>query len=535
MNPTRTLAATAAALMIALTAACGLQTSSTNDEARSAQRQLSGLTPPPAPAGPGSGPSSAAPATRTVPCPSESGFGDAACGFVTVPLDRQSRSAGSLEVFYALLAPLRPTTTAPRTVAFLFGGPGPGLSTNYASFWYPQARQRFFTDRHVLLVDVRGSGRSGALHCPAFTLNRDQPEQAAACADQIGPNRVHYNHVEMADDLDDVRAALGVPRLDLLGSSDGTLLAQAFAARHPAQVGRMVLDGAFPLSGFGEFQEPLHDAAIRVLDAYCARNPTCSPATLRRDLNTVTDQLRQRARPLRSEAPDTPVAADAVLDPSVLAALLENALDRDDLITAVQHAARGDWRPLEAAAVDEVNETPLDSDPTVDSRALLLTAVCNDWAKSYDLAAPPDQRRTALSARAKEFPPDAFEPFTAEEWVARPGNITPDRFCLSYPADTGVDPLPTAADLAGVPTLVVSGTLDTATPVEEADRTRRQFPDAAYLEVADTWHTPLGFSSCAVGAAAQYLRSGSRPAPDACREPFRPDPLGSPLWWQPGG
>ncbi|MEU4742611.1 alpha/beta hydrolase [Actinosynnema sp. NPDC023658] len=52
-----------------------------------------------------------------------------------------------------------------------------------------------------------------------------------------------YAYPALADDLEALRAQLGLADVDLLAHSNGTVVAQAFAARHPDRVRRMVLIG----------------------------------------------------------------------------------------------------------------------------------------------------------------------------------------------------------------------------------------------------------------------------------------------------
>lgn len=107
---------------------------------------------------------------------------------------------------------------------------GPGFDHTYehaavpgtTSAWETLARKR-----RVVFYDQRGNGRSGAL----------KPGQSCTLADQI-------------DDLEAVRAHLGVDQIDLLGHSWGGFLVMAYAARHPAHIRHLVtVDSAAPKWG----------------------------------------------------------------------------------------------------------------------------------------------------------------------------------------------------------------------------------------------------------------------------------------------
>jgi proline iminopeptidase len=104
---------------------------------------------------------------------------------------------------------------------------GPGFDHTYehvampslTSAWDLLARQR-----KVVFYDQRGNGRSGAL----------KAGQSCTLADQI-------------EDLEAVRAHLGVDKIDLLGHSWGGFLVMAYAARHPEHIRHLItVDSAAP-------------------------------------------------------------------------------------------------------------------------------------------------------------------------------------------------------------------------------------------------------------------------------------------------
>lgn len=67
------------------------------------------------------------------------------------------------------------------------------------------------------------------------------PEELTAYAQQCAEGLQrhtdprYYTTAEAIGDLDAVRAALGAPRIDLIGVSYGTRVAQHYAKRYPAQ------------------------------------------------------------------------------------------------------------------------------------------------------------------------------------------------------------------------------------------------------------------------------------------------------------
>src|SRR4051812_40312922 len=104
-----------------------------------------------------------------------------------------------------------------KPVVFLHGGPGAGCN--------PKSR-RFFDPAHyrIVLLDQRGCGRS----TPVAELRENTTW-------------------DLVDDIERVRAHLGIERWQVFGGSWGSTLSLAYAQAHPARVTELVLRGIFML------------------------------------------------------------------------------------------------------------------------------------------------------------------------------------------------------------------------------------------------------------------------------------------------
>lgn len=144
------------------------------------------------------------------PCPD-----GARCGSVTVPLDRASPSAGTIDIAYQLLP--RTDTSRPALGTIVPNPGGPGDSTT-AFAPYQSAFAPLRARRNLLLIDARGTGRSGALSCPSLAahdpLSIDKTTIGRSCAHDLGARAGFYGSAAVADDIEAVRATLGVDRLD---------------------------------------------------------------------------------------------------------------------------------------------------------------------------------------------------------------------------------------------------------------------------------------------------------------------------------
>ncbi|MEU4420518.1 alpha/beta hydrolase [Actinoplanes sp. NPDC024001] len=87
-------------------------------------------------------------------------------------------------------------------------------------------------------TDVRYIGDLGGLAAGRRLIRMDA---RAAGRSEVPGDRAGVSFAEQARDVDQLRRFLGLPRLDLLAHSAGTLTAQEYAAAHPGLVRRMVL------------------------------------------------------------------------------------------------------------------------------------------------------------------------------------------------------------------------------------------------------------------------------------------------------
>ena len=112
---------------------------------------------------------------------------------------------------------------------------GPGYGSIGSAKDYATTFAGLLEHREMLLVDARGTGYSKAIDCPDMQVGRaTNAIGLGACADQLGPRFDSYRTAAIADDINDVRAALGYDDdVQVYGDSYGTYLAQSYAFRHP--------------------------------------------------------------------------------------------------------------------------------------------------------------------------------------------------------------------------------------------------------------------------------------------------------------
>jgi pimeloyl-ACP methyl ester carboxylesterase len=179
--------------------------------------------------------------------------------FVRVPELRGPEGASSGTIDLAVVRLRRPGRPARSTAHVILAG-GPGDSgVNLVSGLARQGSSAVWElfDGDVIGIDQRGTGRSrpNLETAKRYDLPLDKPGSPAEWLPHIdrtsrrvaadfragGIHLDAYNTRESADDVADVRAALGYERFTIWGRSYGTHLALATVARHPRIVDRLVL------------------------------------------------------------------------------------------------------------------------------------------------------------------------------------------------------------------------------------------------------------------------------------------------------
>jgi len=183
-------------------------------------------------------------------------------------------------------------------VVYLAGGPGQSAIDTYPQIAGALAPLR--KHHHILLLDQRGTGQSHPLECEAVRSEKKKDEPAAAqedtsdafdaqkmrvdiarCLAEVAKTSdpTQYTTTIAAQDLEDVRVALGAPLFDLVGVSYGTRMAQQYMVRHPDGVRSAVLDSVAPNELiFGqEFAQNL-ETALKAQFALCTKNSACAKA-----------------------------------------------------------------------------------------------------------------------------------------------------------------------------------------------------------------------------------------------------------------
>lgn len=432
---------------------------------------------------------SAVPAIVRTQCPG--GGAHDVCGFILVPLDRRLPDGRKIRIYFERRS--RTDRSRPPVATVLSIEGGPGFSTTADRSARVQLWQPLSARRDLLLVDLRGTGRSDPLDCPAFRRHLvGYVDRAARCAAQLGAARDFYDTSQSVQDLASVLAALHVGRVDLYGDSYGSYAAQAFALRYPHKLRSLVLDSTYQLPGSDPAWADLAASTRSALRLACGRRPGC-PAG-RTDPVHVVARLAARVRrdPIVGTAPDgdgTPTHVH--LDEDALVQVLmsgyyDQAVWRD-VLAAAGSARAGDTRPLLRLAAETVTTDGPNGDPRFWSESLYLAVICHDYPELWDPATPVAGRPAEVRARLRAYPAGSFAPFSAAAWTGT--DYEGALACLRWPSPARPDPpAPPGAAYPRVPTLVLNGDLDNITPLADATVVAHRFPRSTLVDIQNSGH-----------------------------------------------
>jgi pimeloyl-ACP methyl ester carboxylesterase len=229
------------------------------------------------------------------------GVAKAKCGTYDVYENRATKKGRKISLKIVLI-PATGDKREPDPFVYFAGGPG-GSATDDAS-GLAQALPQILAHRDMLFVDQRGTGGSHPLDCKFYDpadlqtyLGHFFPlDDVRKCREQLEADSdlKLYTTTIAADDMDEVRAALGYESLNLFGGSYGTRAALTYLKRHPQHVRSAMLQGISPADHFmpGDFPQQTERALQGVLSE-CLADKACSEAfpNIKEEAKAVLAQL----------------------------------------------------------------------------------------------------------------------------------------------------------------------------------------------------------------------------------------------------
>ncbi len=427
------------------------------------------------------------------------------CAGLPVPVSYTDSGAGSLTIRVARAR--TPNTPADAPPLLVLGDPGTRGRSAVAEVAasLPTAVREHYT---IITLDVRGTGYSDGIDCISDSAMRTVVGMAADptttrgaaeltalarqltfdCGDLVGSTLTDFNSSNAADDLDTLRAALGVPGIALLGRGYGATIGAVYADRYPGRVRALVLDSPDdPLATPDHRATTAAAAAQSLLTDFAAACPGFDGGCPLGDhpIRAITDLVR--SLPAAGER-----AGDwHITDGSVLLALLRVLPDQQswsNLATALARLRDHDPERLADLLTAALGGTDLSEQLTA-----ALVYRCNDTAARLTGR----QINHAVAAASAESA--LFGPFT----VAQAG------WCSSWPAPD--DALGRLTATGAPPILVIGSVKNPLHPYAGVQSLAAQLSSAVLLSWQSGSNGAYPTNACVTAAVDAYLLRGTVP------------------------
>jgi pimeloyl-ACP methyl ester carboxylesterase len=414
------------------------------------------------------------------------------CGVYEVFENRHTQKGRKLPLKIVLI-PARKPHPERGPVFYMAGGPGES-ATELAALvmtWGDNDEQ------DVVLVDERGTGEGNRLDCESRSADDDleaylngpfDPVAARACAEQLQKKRdlSQYTTPNFADDIDEIRSAMGYDKININSGSFGTYAAQIYMRRHGEHARTAYLASVNIL----ENRVPLYhaEAAQLGLDQLfkdCDEDTACHAAypRLRQDFATIMSKMREHPVSAFVHHPVTGARTEIHLTERTFADCVRVMMYRTprDVPFLIEKAAAGDFGPFAEAGL-KANRGVYEGG----GMGLYYCITCGEFVSRIkpDEVEPATRGSYLGSWRVRdqmaackywpktELPADYFEPFRLE-----------------------------------TPIVLVSGSEDSALPPKWGEKARSFMPNAIHIVVPGGAHTPE--NECTRAIRHQLFRTGT--------------------------
>ena len=418
---------------------------------------------------------------------------NARCGWYDVAENPRAPAGKHLRVRVAVVPALR-RQPLPDPLFIISGGPGQAAADFYLSS--AAAFELVRRDRNLVIVDQRGTGASNRLDCKLpdelesarFDIESIKTSTRACLATLPGDPRFYTTSVAVRD-LDAIRAALGVDRIDLYGISYGTRVAQEYLRRYPAHVRALVLDGIVPVDvALGPEVAPAAQHALDAILQRCERQTACAAAFphIARDFANLNAKLTHGS--VHVTIPDPQTAKQEALE-----------FGRLHLAAAVRLLSYSD---VTAALLPFlIHEAAEDRPEVLAAQALLVSkSIGEQLANGMHNAVvctedvPFIGRDAETNANADSYLGPYFLQSLRAMCSVWPRGVIDADFHRPFYSDT--------------PALLLSGANDPVTPVEYGERAAHDYRNGLHVVVPGQGHGQIN-NACIARLMAHFIESGT--------------------------
>jgi len=289
----------------------------------------------------------------------------AKCGTYEVYENRATKKGRKISLKIVLI-PATGDKREPEPLVYFAGGPGGSATEDAAGI--AQAFPQILAHRDLLFVDQRGTGGSHPLDCKFYDAADLQTylgyffplDDVRKCREQLETNSdlKLYTTTIAADDMDEVRAALGYERLNLFGGSYGTRAALTYLKRHSQHVRAAVLQGISPTDHFMPSDFPMQtERALQGVLSECLADKACSEAfpNIKEETKSVLAELIKGPVEVEIQKPRSNDRAKVKLSRDLAAEairyMLYSPVPASRVPLVLHLASQGNYAPLAQTAI----------------------------------------------------------------------------------------------------------------------------------------------------------------------------------------
>lgn len=437
------------------------------------------------------------------------------CFYLIVPENRARKNGRTVRLPVIILKSDSPAPK-PDPVLRTLGGPG-GSSLRMVS---GRRFSPWLKDRDMIIFEQRGTKYAGpALECPevgeaAITGAKKQLDAAATKANELravrlcrerlvkqGVDLAAYNSTESAADIEDLRRALKLDKINLYGISYSARLMLNVMRDHPAGVRSVVLESVLPPEV--NYDEVGVDGIVRAIDrlfAQCAADPACAGVYPKLEAEFYDLVAKTNSAPVSVSVRDGQTGENITLKLTgndIVTWLADYSLSSDGRAIAaapkqIAQLVKGDYTPLNDYAGSKLS-------PPFYSLGMRYSVWCREeW---------PFEKRARIDAQAAAHPRLKDYEVQTLPAICRVWNI---------PAAERRENLPVKSD---IPTLILAGEYDAYTPPEWGRMAAANLKNSFFFEVPWVGHGP-GFNSppCLGEMVAEFFSDPAKKPNSVCLE-----------------
>ena len=430
------------------------------------------------------------------------------CGFVNVIEDRDSLSKKTIDLYVVRIHGIQRFLNRD-PVIYLAGGPG-GSATR-STQWFIDRARFIYDDRDLILFDQRGIGGSKPrLECSEFrhanaelrhldlspevkleSLVEALIDCKKTLAAEHGVDLDAYNSMATSDDVVDIASAMGYESFNLYGASYGSLLALTVMRDHPANIRSVVLDGVLPLQ-VNHFHSIFANQAATLEELFrqCDADHECSRKYPNLEQTFWKAVDRYNAEPLTLRYYDRYVRD-----------IYDEEFNGYFVISRVVSSMRSErWIPYVPFLINEIAKGNIEVvdgwarpiytprlEP-IDNTAAWASMTCYSFGQSLDDDILESDREKHIRFYNPKYP--FLVSTLCDRWQEKP-----------------VDPIEDDPVVSDIPTLLLSGQFDPATPPQWAELAAEILSNSYSFVIPMTGHGVGVYTACGRALMEKFLAS----------------------------